>query len=243
MPCDALFTTSWDDGHPSDLRIAELLSKYHIKGTFYIPAASNKTVLNRNQIRDLSSEFELGAHTIHHQVLTECPDSAASYEIIDSKEFISDITGDPCDIFCFPKGKFKRRHLLMAKNAGYKAVRTVEILNNRGAVKRECLWVLPTTMQVYPHTRIEYTRNIIKRYSWNNAKNLSKIIPNRWLDSAKNLFIQTQKNGGVFHLWGHSWEIDELNLWMDLEKFFIFVNSNQQNVKFMENSKLYPIDL
>lgn len=33
-------TTSWDDGHPLDLRVAELLSEYHLQGTFYVPIAA-----------------------------------------------------------------------------------------------------------------------------------------------------------------------------------------------------------
>ena len=31
-----LFTTSWDDGHPSDLHVADLLERYGMKGTFYL---------------------------------------------------------------------------------------------------------------------------------------------------------------------------------------------------------------
>jgi hypothetical protein len=30
----AYITTSWDDGHPLDLRVAELLAKYGLKDTF-----------------------------------------------------------------------------------------------------------------------------------------------------------------------------------------------------------------
>ena len=33
-------TTSWDDGHQLDLRVAELLTKYRLHGTFYIPKAT-----------------------------------------------------------------------------------------------------------------------------------------------------------------------------------------------------------
>ncbi len=31
------FTTSWDDGSIYDMRLAELLLKYGLKATFYIP--------------------------------------------------------------------------------------------------------------------------------------------------------------------------------------------------------------
>ena len=30
----AYITTSWDDGHPLDFRVAELLAKYGLPGTF-----------------------------------------------------------------------------------------------------------------------------------------------------------------------------------------------------------------
>ena len=35
-----IVTTSWDDGHPLDFKIASLLEEYNLKGTFYIPKAN-----------------------------------------------------------------------------------------------------------------------------------------------------------------------------------------------------------
>ena len=55
------FTTSWDDGYKSDVRIAELLKKYILTGTFYIPTCCH---LNDEQIISLSKNFEIGGHTI-----------------------------------------------------------------------------------------------------------------------------------------------------------------------------------
>ena len=37
MPLTRIVTTSWDDGDPSDLRVAELLAARKLPGTFYIP--------------------------------------------------------------------------------------------------------------------------------------------------------------------------------------------------------------
>ena len=37
MKPSTCITTSWDDGHPLDLRVAELLAKYGLQGTFYVP--------------------------------------------------------------------------------------------------------------------------------------------------------------------------------------------------------------
>ena len=37
-----IVTTSWDDGHKLDLKLAALLKKYNIKGTFYISPHDNE---------------------------------------------------------------------------------------------------------------------------------------------------------------------------------------------------------
>jgi SAM-dependent methyltransferase len=42
MKSPTYITTSWDDGHPTDLRVAALLAKYGIAGTFYVPATARQ---------------------------------------------------------------------------------------------------------------------------------------------------------------------------------------------------------
>jgi len=67
-PNPLFFTTSWDDGHPMDNRLAELLAKYDIQGTFYIPATNieGRSTLTEKDIISLSSSFEIGGHTYSH---------------------------------------------------------------------------------------------------------------------------------------------------------------------------------
>ncbi len=45
-------TTSWDDGHPLDFRVAELLSKYGLRGTFYIPMIAENHILHPDDSRE-----------------------------------------------------------------------------------------------------------------------------------------------------------------------------------------------
>jgi hypothetical protein len=42
---ETYITTSWDDGHPSDLRVAELLIKHGLRGTFYVPMTAQTATL------------------------------------------------------------------------------------------------------------------------------------------------------------------------------------------------------
>ena len=62
----AFMTTSWDDGHPLDYRIAEMLQEYGLRGTFYIPKqASTGTMPARERVAafllDFAERLDAGA--------------------------------------------------------------------------------------------------------------------------------------------------------------------------------------
>ena len=78
MGNQVLFTTSWDDGHPSDMKLAEVLHKHGIAGTFYVPGRvapggccnpDGFDVLAPAELRRLGAEFEIGSHTLDHRSL------------------------------------------------------------------------------------------------------------------------------------------------------------------------------
>src|SRR5919112_349715 len=82
MSPQAFITTSWDDGHPLDLRLAELLAKYGLRGTFYVPMIAPNGTMTPAQMRELSAAgAEIGAHTLHHAVLTRASEQEAWEEI------------------------------------------------------------------------------------------------------------------------------------------------------------------
>src|SRR5260370_13558593 len=116
-------TTSWDDGHPLDLRVAELLTKYGLCGTFYVPKTAEYGTMTTVQIRELSPAFELAAHTLHHVVLTGATEQEASQEIAGSQFWLDDNSGSPCLLFCPPKGRYAGRHLEMIRRPGYRGLR------------------------------------------------------------------------------------------------------------------------
>jgi peptidoglycan/xylan/chitin deacetylase (PgdA/CDA1 family) len=115
----AWLTTSWDDGHPLDFKIADMLSRFGLTGTFYIPHSAPNITMSREQIRDLGSAFEIGSHTINHVFLDGATDEQARTEIIDSKAWVQDVMGKPCPMFCPPGGKFADRDIKLIREAGY----------------------------------------------------------------------------------------------------------------------------
>ena len=67
-------TISVDDGDPSDLRTVDLLLKYGLQATFYIPAANaERSVMSPCEIREIDRQFEVGSHTLNHVRLPPLP--------------------------------------------------------------------------------------------------------------------------------------------------------------------------
>jgi peptidoglycan-N-acetylglucosamine deacetylase len=232
-------TTSWDDGHPSDLRLAGLLRKYRLPATFYVPLSAPRGVLSQADIRGLVPQFEIGAHTVSHAVLTKVSDRVACDEITNSKSVLEQITGLACNMFCFPQGKFARRHLRMVSRAGFTGARTVQLLSMARPHPVDGVMVVPTTVQAVGRTFPALVRNCAKRMAW---KSLLYGIGSRpysdWLQSASQLIESARRRGGVFHLWGHSWEIDEHGEWSRLEDLFRVLASRRSEFELVTNGQL-----
>jgi hypothetical protein len=67
---------------------------------------------------------------------------------------------------------------------------------------------------------------------------LRSLLSRDWLTLAKEVFQQTMERGGVFHLWGHSWEIEEQGQWENLEKFLMTVCQWRRQLRGVTNSEL-----
>jgi len=232
-------TTSWDDGHPLDLRLAELLARYGLPGTFYVPRRAEQAVMADTQLRELAKAFEIGAHTLSHVVLPGVADSVAEREIRDSKTYLQDLLGRPVPMFCFPRGRFRARHVRMLTRAGFLGARTTELFSLRPPVHRDGIVLLPTSIQAYPHGPVSYLRNFARRFAWANFRCYVQVSEGRaWGRTAAALLNYAANRGGVFHLWGHSWEIEACNQWRQLEDVFRLVNEQKPNARFLSNGEI-----
>jgi hypothetical protein len=218
MRKQGFFTTSWDDGCPSDGRIAELLARYDLQGTFYIPLRGPHGSMDHGQIRSLSTVFEIGAHTVSHCDLSRLSDQEAKGEICDSKATLEDLTGKACKMFCFPKGRFRRDQLRLVQQGGFLGVRTVEMMSLALPRMEAGIAVMPTTLHAYAHPRLSYFKNIAKRFAARNLLNYFRYGDRHWETTAERFMRWVVKEGGVFHLWGHSWELDQEGLWPQLDR-------------------------
>jgi len=57
-----------------------------------------------------------------------------------------------------------------------------------------------------------------------------------WVKIGKTLFDRVDADGGIWHLYGHSWEIDELGLWDGFEELLKYV-SGREDVLYITNGE------
>lgn len=242
IKCESFFTTSWDDGSIHDLRLAELLNKYKIKSTFYIPINNHerKDHLGPKGIKDVAHHFEVGAHTFSHLALTQLSNKQAYLEIEKGKKGLEDILGSEIKAFCFPLGKFNFSHLKMIELAGLSFARTTGYFRTSHVLDKEKL-LFHTTLQFYPHKPVTYIKSIVRRKDWEGVCNLTVNLKHlfNWPSFLKSTLAYVILNGGVFHLWGHSWEIQENDLWYQLEEFFKHVAECQSRLIFKTNLEIW----
>jgi peptidoglycan/xylan/chitin deacetylase (PgdA/CDA1 family) len=238
-PGPRIVTTSWDDGDPRDARIAELLRSRGIAGTFYIPMLgyANKTTLATSDLRALSSEgFEIGAHSVSHNSLTTISEEQLRHEVSSCKQTLEQTVGKEVSMFCYPNGRYNHRVIHEVRRAGYKGARTTWMLSTSTDFRP---FEMPTTLQAFPHRRTGYLRDL------GRAKNIYGLWKftteqNRfesWIDLGKKLFSQVLQYGGIWHLYGHSWEIDDLAIWGDLREMLDHV-SHHKDVTYVTNGQL-----
>jgi len=232
-------TTSWDDEDRTGLKVAELLSRSGLPGTFYVPTGKlgQGASFTTGDLRALAAAgFEIGAHTVSHAILTELRPDELAREIGDCKETLQEILGADVGMFCYPKGRFNREVLRAVERAGYRGARGTQMLTSTLVFDH---FAMPTTLQAYPHRRSNYVRNLVRLGAFNV---LLKSIPDLirfqdWLRLGQVSFDRVMRTGGVWHLYGHSWEIEKLGLWDQLSEMLAYV-SHRNGVEYVANGQL-----
>ena len=59
-----------------------------------------------------------------------------------------------------------------------------------------------------------------------------------WVHAADALIALVRRRGGVFHLWGHSWEVEENGQWGRLEEAFALLGGLAGGAEMLTNGEL-----
>lgn len=140
---------TFDDGYADNLVNAlPVLQKYNAKATIYVVVdrherdwssykkahhnsgeLARETKLTDEQVRLLvdSGLIEIGSHTLTHVNLATADPVLKEKELVESRQQLQALTGQPIDSFAYPFGIYGQQDVILARQAGYTtAVTTVE---------------------------------------------------------------------------------------------------------------------
>ena len=221
-------TTSWDDGTVTDLKLAELMDKYGIKGTFYISRVHLDNLMPEPDIVAIGRQFECGAHTLNHPDLTQVPPPEAKREIEDSKAYLEDLLGHAVPLFCYPNGKYNETVKKLVKDCGFIAARTCD---HRGFRLPEDPYKWHVTLYASDGSPLEALKTWLRFRLWKVQALLD------WESRAKLLF-DLASEGGVYHIYGHSAGFEKRNEWDRLERVFSYI-SRREGVRYLTNGEIF----
>ncbi|MBC7573960.1 MAG: polysaccharide deacetylase family protein [Herminiimonas sp.] len=238
-PPGALFTCSVDDGHPNDSRMADLFARHDLQATFYVPIMNRegRPVLGHKALTEIDRHFEIGSHTRDHCFLDRVGRKEGNRQITSGKAALEDIVGHSVNGFCYPGGRFGPAQQRMVEAAGFRFARsTMNLRFDCGSDP----FAMPTTIQFYPHVAQVYLRNLLSGGAW-RLRNRGLLMALRhpdWLQRIAALFDHACDTGQQFHLWCHSWEIDQLDCWPALDAFFARVARRLSSDRCLTNGAL-----
>ncbi len=240
MSGQAFFTTSWDDGGEHDLRLATVLHRHGVRGTLYWPSNSERWPLlgpsAAREVMDLG--MEIGSHSTSHADFTRAGYVVIEQEAAESRRSLEEHCGVPIRSFCYPFGRFDRRARRAVAGAGYAVARTTTAFHDGDGFDP---LLMPVTFQLYPHSgRVHLTHAIKER-------NLGGLW--RWLtryhaetdpiELARLALEHIRAEGGILHVWGHAWEIEQEGMWGLLDALLAEV-SGHEDVRYVTNGQLVP---
>lgn len=218
---------SFDDGTTQDLRLISLLKKFHLTATFNLNTgllglstdlsslgiSANHIRLSAEQIRaGVYGGFECSVHTLTHPLLTSLSDGEVIRQINTDAENIFSLTGRRPNGMAYPGG---------GKDSFDD--RTVELLKLNTDIKYAR--VGETT------GRFDFPDDF---YRWKATCSISDPALLTLCDK----FLKEDK--GLFFVWGHSFELDEGNLWGDFERL-LSVTSEQNDICCVSCGQMYDI--
>ena len=187
-----------------------------------------RNLIEVSNLRRLSQHFDIGAHTFNHIPITSVHYNQLWDELYIGKIKLENIIGKPVYSLAWPYGIYNKRAIEVASKVGFTQGRTTKELCISAGKRPFCI---PTTLSAfphYPHTRI---KNALMNHNLSGLVRFIRIGCTKcWAELALGFFELALKNGGVWHLWGHSWEVEEKSMWKELALVFAQVSACKEVV-------------
>ncbi|MGH9499159.1 MAG: polysaccharide deacetylase family protein [Terriglobales bacterium] len=239
IAADRYLTISVDDGSAKDPKTADLLHKYGLRATFYVPASNpERPVILPGEIREVAKRFEVGSHTMSHLPINRMSDEHASREVEDGKNWLEDVLGERVISFCYPRGKFNRATPRLVREAGFLGARTT-MMNLCDFPENPFLWGVST--QAYSHSRMIQVRHALLERNFAGIRNFFYDFRGtvNWQQHFAYALNHVEKFGGIAHLILHSWEMEEMGVWSTLES--VLESVSRRDLASVTNGDLFRL--
>ena len=220
-------TLSYDDGTIHDRRFIDLLKKYDIPCTFNIisgvlkderfevdysetPIEDHKWVIvAKDEVAEVYKDHEVASHTLTHPNLLEVSDEDIKKEVSEDRKILQELTGQEVTGFAYPYGAWDDALCKKLADLG-----------------------------------IVYARNVLETHEFGIPENFLSWRPTCHHDDPElmNLakkFVESDNEGDLFYLWGHTFEFYINNNWEVIEKFFEYISQYKDQIWFATNIDIY----
>lgn len=217
-------TFSYDDGVTQDIRLIELLNKYHLKCTFNLNSeklGQNRMLMCKGQrvshykvhpadVREIYEGHEIAVHTLTHPRLTELEEAEIIRQVEQDRLNLSELAGYEVIGMAYPCGGVNNDD------------RVAEIIGRR--------------------TPVRYARTITSSFSFEPQTNLLRFNPTvhimqpETFDLAEKFLSMTAETPQLFYIWGHSYEFDVADGWTRMEELCRML-ANRDDIAYLTNKE------
>lgn len=217
------FTMSYDDGVTTDIRLVNTMRAHGVRGTFNINTGMFAETareypkgqwgrMTRQQCIDLyGDDMEIALHGATHPFLERLPAANATYEVIEDRKIIEEMTGHPVRGMAYPYGTYSDQ--------------VVELLENCGIA--------------YSRTTVSTGKFDIPT-DWLRMPASAKHTAPNLMEMAETFLSPLDRYGKVrlFYVWGHSYEFEKDDNWEVIEELIEKVG-DRDNVWYATNIEIY----
>ena len=213
-------TLSYDDGVEQDIRLIEMLDRYHLRCTFNLNPGLQKpertfqkgsvTVhhLPLNRLVDVYKNHEVAGHSDTHPHMELLDQAALNAEVYRCRDTLEQLLGKKILGLAYPFGTYNDSVVDTLREAGIRYARTT--IQTEG-------FELPSDL-----LRMETT---------------CRHANPRLLELAKQFVESKPDHPQLFYLWGHSYEFDQFDNW-DLMEEFCRIVSGQADIFYGTNAEV-----
>ncbi len=210
-------TFSYDDGVKSDLRLAELMKKNGVKGTFNLNTMFYKNTdapeghLTISEVRELANDpnFEIACHGDVHPCFAFMPQAAATDDIMKNRKGLEKMLGKIIRGFAYSS-------ISAFNNISETALKAADIVYARLADNTKNISIPENWLRWMPTCHHNLAPELFEKFN-SNVRGIAPLI---------------------FFVWGHSYEFDNDNNW-DMIESFLEKCSQHKDIWFATNMEIY----